>query len=70
MSNETAGEARLMEPVYRMIKIVQQKDADDAKIVASLACSIWVITTEIRWRGKMYNPTCGGVNILTKTVLL
>ena len=37
MSNETAGEARLMEPVYRMIKIVQQKDADDAKIVASLA---------------------------------
>ena len=37
MSNETAGEARLMEPVYRMIKIVQNEDDNDAKIVASLA---------------------------------
>lgn len=37
MNNETAGEARLMEPVYRMIKIVQKEDDNDAKIVASLA---------------------------------
>lgn len=37
MTSEIAGEARLMEPVYRMIKVVQKEDENDAKIVASLA---------------------------------
>jgi len=37
MPNGINAEARLLEPVYRMIKIIQAKDVDDARIAASLA---------------------------------
>lgn len=36
MAVDIAGGARLLEPLYRMTKIVQQEDENDAKIAASL----------------------------------